>query len=150
MLAMLLGIPLIQQAQAVEPEVADPEVNEPGVDEPEAGGSVESPASVCPEAAAGPEAGQDPAAAAPLSDLQATLEPLTPEQIETIHQSILTLPQASRRELTTAFREHFQVPRNARSIGDRITQQQHAAFIDRFLEECQEPVLESAQAPAEP
>jgi hypothetical protein len=42
------------------------------------------------------------------------------------------------------------VPRNARSIGDRITQHQHAAFIDRFLEECQGPGLESAAAPAEP
>ncbi|MDH4407082.1 MAG: hypothetical protein QE276_13900 [Cyanobium sp. D14.bin.5] len=35
-----------------------------------------------------------------------------------------------------AFREHFQVPRNARPIGDRITHL--AAFIDHFLEECYE------------
>jgi hypothetical protein len=29
------------------------------------------------------------------------------------------------------------VPRNARSIGDRITQQQHSDFIALFLEEAQ-------------
>jgi hypothetical protein len=73
------------------------------------------------------------------------LEPLTAQEIEATHQRILALPQAARRELTTAFREHFQVPRNARSIGDRITQHRHSAFIDRFLEE-----FEVAQAPAEP
>jgi len=50
---------------------------------------------------------------------------------------VLDLPQATRRELTTAFREHFQVPRNARSIGDRITQRQHSDFIALFLEEAQ-------------
>jgi len=50
---------------------------------------------------------------------------------------VLDLPQATRRELTTAFREHFQVPRNARSIGDRITQSQHSDFIALFLEEAQ-------------
>jgi hypothetical protein len=73
------------------------------------------------------------------------LEPLTAQEIEATHQRILALPQAARRELTTAFREHFQVPRNARSIGDRITQHQHSAFIDRFLEE-----FEGAQTPVEP
>ena len=73
------------------------------------------------------------------------LEPLSPDEIGDYHRRILALPQGTRRELTTAFREHFLVPRNARSIGDRITQHQHSAFIDRFLEE-----FEGAQAPAEP
>jgi hypothetical protein len=61
---------------------------------------------------------------------------------------VLELPQATRRELTTAFREHFQVPRNARSIGDRITQQQHSDFIELFLEEAQGQ--EQTAPPAEP
>ena len=51
-------------------------------------------------------------------------------------------------ELTKAFREHFQVPRNARSIGDRITQRQHSDFIALFLAEAQGQV--QAAAPAEP
>jgi hypothetical protein len=54
----------------------------------------------------------------------------------------------SRQELTKAFREHFQVPRNARSIGDRITQRQHSDFIELFLAEAQGQV--QAAAPAEP
>ncbi|QNI65470.1 hypothetical protein [Synechococcus sp. A15-44] len=58
------------------------------------------------------------------------------------------LHQASRQPLTKAFREHFQVPRNARSIGDRITQRQHSDFIELFLAEAQGQV--QAEAPAEP
>ncbi|MBM5796578.1 MAG: hypothetical protein FJ060_00155 [Cyanobacteria bacterium K_Offshore_0m_m2_072] len=50
---------------------------------------------------------------------------------------MLDLSQSARQELTKAFREHFQVPRNARSIGDRITQRQHSEFIALFLEEAQ-------------
>ena len=70
----------------------------------------------------------------------------TPKNSE-VHRRVLALPQAARRELTKAFREHFQVPRNARSIGDRISQRQHSNFIALFLEEAQgqlspEPVAE--------
>ena len=60
---------------------------------------------------------------------------------------MLDLPQASRRELTHAFREHFQVPRSARSIGDRISQRQHGDFIERFLEEVQSQALENVPSP---
>ena len=63
------------------------------------------------------------------------LTPLTKAQIGAYHQRILGLPVEVRRELTSAFRLHFQVPRSARSIGDRISQHQHATFIDRFLAE---------------
>ena len=62
---------------------------------------------------------------------------LTPEEVSEVHRRVLDLPQSARQELTKAFREHFQVPRNARSIGDRITQQQQINFIELFLGEAQ-------------
>jgi hypothetical protein len=99
---------------------------------------------VHPEAPTGPGPSEEEGAV-PAGDIDVALEPLTPQEIEATHQRILALPQAARQELTKSFREHFQVPRNARSIGDRITQHQHSAFIDRFLEE-----FEGAQTPVEP
>ena len=97
---------------------------EPAVDAPASGYSPQSPESVNFAAELPEPADADPG-----------LVPLTPEEIEGLHQRILQLPQASRRALTAAFREHFAVPRSARSIGDRITQRRHGAFIERFLEE---------------
>ena len=76
------------------------------------------------------------------------LAPLTPEEVSEVHRRVLELHQASRQALTKAFREHFQVPRNARSIGDRITQRQHSDFIELLLAEAQGQV--QAEAPAEP
>jgi hypothetical protein len=132
MLAMLLGIPLASQALPVEPEVnTATELASAGVRRP-----------VLPAEASSSEASEACAAA---GGGDVALEPLTAHEIEATHQRILAIPQAARRVLTTAFREHFQVPRNARSIGDRITQHQHSAFIDRFLEE-----FEGAQTPVEP
>jgi hypothetical protein len=134
MLAMLLGIPLANQARPVEPETA---------------GSV----GLVDVAACGGSARSSPAPQedhAPAADLDVALEPLTPQEIEATHQRILALPQAARQELTKAFREHFNVPRNARSIGDRITQHQHAAFIDCFLEQCEGHRPDGDQEPAEP
>ena len=119
MLAMLLGIPLANQARPVEPEKKE----------------VESLAVVVkPDAPTGPGPSEEEGAV-PAAEIDVALEPLTPQEIEATHQRILALPQGARQELTKSFREHFQVPRNARSIGDRITQHQHSAFIDRFLEE---------------
>jgi hypothetical protein len=127
MLAMLLGIPLAKQALPVEPEVVSGvELASAGVDRRPRSAEVFEPSES-------------------LGDGDVAIEPLTAQEIEATHQRILALPQAARRELTTAFREHFDVPRNARSIGDRITQHQHSSFIDRFLEE-----FEGAQALAEP
>jgi hypothetical protein len=134
MLAMLLGIPLAIQARPVETEINRPAelVDVVVVDD---------------SAQPSPAPQQDPVLD---TDLDVALEPLTPREIEATHQRILALPQAARQELTKAFREHFQVPRNARSIGDRITQHQHPAFIDCFLEECEGHGPDGAQAPAEP
>jgi hypothetical protein len=134
MLAMLLGIPLATQAQPVEAETVDAKnLAIVGI----------------PDAPAGPESSKEEEGD-PVVDLDVALEPLTPQEIEATHQRILALPQAARQALTKSFREHFQVPRNARSIGDRITQHQHAAFVDHFLEECEEQGLAGAQAPVAP
>jgi hypothetical protein len=133
MLAMLLGIPVVKQACPAEPEAIRPRELASVV-------AVENPAQSSPA---------EQELAAPTADPDVALEPLTAQEVEATHQRILALPQAARQELTKAFREHFQVPRNARSIGDRITQHQHAAFIDRFLEECLGQGLDGAKAPAE-
>ncbi len=44
-------------------------------------------------------------------------------------------PVEARRQFQIAFRHHFKVPRQARSIAGFITQQRHKDFIDRFERE---------------
>lgn len=149
MLAMLLGIPVSSQARTAKPcdsaeqfgvdksdgsltAVARPE---PAVKAQASGQQVEARAG----SSANPDEGGDPA-----------LLPLTPEEISGYHRRVLDLPPAVRRELTHAFREDFQVPRSARSIGDRITQRQHGDFIERFLEECQGQEPEVVPTPPAP
>ena len=149
MLAMLLGIPVSAQARAVQPyaDAEDQATGKSVVDPPQQtfpdqqaeGPSAEEPVPLADSRDDGTPTDGDPA-----------LAPLSPEEVSEVHRRVLELPQASRQELTKAFREHFQVPRNARSIGDRITQHQHAAFVDHFLEECEEQGLDGAAAPAEP
>ena len=149
MLAMLLGIPVSSQARAIQPWSVDSGQSDGKSDE-----------DIAQQACSKPKA-EDPSPEEPLpladangdgapADGDPGLAPLTPEEVSEVHRRVLELPQATRQELTKAFREHFQVPRNARSIGDRITQHQHAAFIDHFLEECEEQGLDGAAAPAEP
>ena len=136
MLAMLLGIPVSSEARAVQPNA--------NADEQATGKSdVDSTQQACPDQQpAGPSAEE----LVPLADSRddgtsadgdPALAPLSPEEVSEVHHRVLDLRQAARQELTKAFREHFQVPRNARSIGDRITQRQHSDFIALFLEEAQ-------------
>ncbi len=147
MLAMLLGIPVSAQARAVQP-YANPEehateesdvdpTQQACFDQQSAGPSAEEPVPLADTSDDGSSADGDPA-----------LAPLSPEEVSEVHCRVLDLPQDKRWKLTTAFREHFQVPRNARSIGDRITQRQHSDFIALFLEEAQGQM--QAEAPAEP
>ena len=147
MLAMLLGIPVSAQARAVQPCHEDSKRSDDKSGE-----------GIAQQACSKPKAEDpSPGESLPLADANGDgapadgdpgLAPLTPEEISEVHRRVLDLPQASRQELTKAFREHFQVPRNARSIGDRITQRQHSLFIELFLEEAQGQV--QAEAPAEP
>ena len=146
MLAMLLGIPVSAQARAVQPCAnSEGQATEKS--------DVDTPQETCPNQQADDPAAEEPVPLAdssddgPSADGDPALAPLTPEEVSEVHRRVLDLPQATRRELTKAFREHFQVPRNARSIGDRISQRQHSDFIALFLEEAQgqmqpEPVAE--------
>jgi hypothetical protein len=79
------------------------------------------------------------------------LLPLSEDEIGDCHRRILALPPNTRREFTNAFREHFAVPRNARSIGDRINQRQHGLFLEHFLAEAQSlnPSQEQGQGPSQ-
>jgi hypothetical protein len=147
MLAMLLGIPVSAQARAVQPCPEDSEQSDD-----KSGEGIDQQARSKPKAE-----DPSPGESLPLADANGDgasadgdpgLAPLTPEEISEVHRRVLDLPQASRQELTKAFREHFQVPRNARSIGDRITQRQHSLFIELFLEEAKVQV--QAEAPTEP
>ena len=136
MLAMLLSIPVSAQARAVQP-CADSE------GEATEKSDVDTPQQTCPKQQADDPAAEEPVPLADSSDDgpsaagDPALAPLTPEEVSEVHRRVLALPQAARQELTTAFREHFDVPRNARSIGDRITQRQHSDFIALFLAEAQ-------------
>ena len=136
MLAMLLGIPVSAQARAVQPYAnAEQKIaEEPAVDPTQ---------QTCLDQQTDDPAAEEPVPLADNSDEDtsadgdAALAPLTPEEVTEVRRRVLDLSQAARQELTKAFREHFQVPRNARSIGDRITQRQHSDFIGLFLEEAQ-------------
>jgi hypothetical protein len=63
------------------------------------------------------------------------LEPLSEGEIETLHKFLAAMPPEVRKRFTIEFRHHFQVPKEARTIKDRITQQRHKAFIDVFERE---------------
>lgn len=66
------------------------------------------------------------------------LEPLSAEEIGTLTAMLKELARSDKeawKRFSTAFRSHFEVPRTARTITDRITQRRHADFIDRFEQE---------------
>ena len=66
------------------------------------------------------------------------LEPLTADQISTLTAMLKAMARSDKeawKSFSIAFRDHFQVPRTARTITDRITQRRHADFIDRFEQE---------------
>jgi hypothetical protein len=70
--------------------------------------------------------------------LDPALEPLTAEEISTLTGMLKELARNDKeawKQFSLAFREHFAVPRTARTITDRISQRRHADFIDRFERE---------------
>jgi len=137
LLAMLLGIPVSSQAQAVKP--CDSEITVPASEPAVAQAPLAPPLQAADHAPQHRPGGAEPAlgsgTAVPAAD--PGQEPLSPDEIGVCHRRILALPPNSRREFTNAFREHFAVPRNARSIGDRINQRQHGLFLEHFLAEAQ-------------
>ena len=151
LLALLLGIPVAEQPWAVEPSDAE---SEAAAGKPD-GEPIDQQAQLAPSTdLAGPDQQHQPLAAEPApgnpnadATVDPGLEPLSPDEIGDYHRRILALPQGTRRELTTAFRENFLVPRNARSIGDRISQRQHGRFLEHFLTEAQNPAQGQNPAP---
>ncbi|MFZ0408040.1 MAG: RAD52 family DNA repair protein [Cyanobium sp.] len=84
-----------------------------------------------------PPAGQHSHAAAVVGMEEAqedpALLPLDGTTIRRIHATIRSLPQPQLEGFTKAFRKRFQVPEEASSIADRITQKQHHDWIEAFL-----------------
>ena len=65
-----------------------------------------------------------------------SLRPLGDEERETLLEMVRSLrPVEARRQFQIAFRHHFNVPKEARSIAGFITQKRHKDFVDRFERE---------------
>ena len=65
-----------------------------------------------------------------------SLQPLGDEERETLLEMVRSLrPVEARRQFQIAFRHHFKVSKEARSIAGFITQKRHKDFIDRFERE---------------
>jgi hypothetical protein len=128
LLAGLLGIPVGGLPRTIEPEQWHSSVSGDGA----AAAAPAAPAADEPDSAGdewdtgapdGPEAGDS------------GLEPLTADEIATLHKFLGAMPQEARKRFTIEFRHHFQVPREVRTIKDRITQRRHKDFIDVFERE---------------
>ena len=83
-----------------------------------------------------------------------SLRPLGDEERETLLEMIRSLrPVEARRQFQIAFRHHFKVSKEARSIAGFITQKRHKDFVDRFERELADlppaPPEAPAAAPAE-
>ena len=80
-----------------------------------------------------------------------SLRPLGDEERETLLEMIRSLrPVETRRQFQIAFRHHFNVPKEARSIAGFITQQRHKDFVDRFERELADVPPASPEAAAPP
>ena len=83
-----------------------------------------------------------------------SLLPLGDEERETLLEMVRSLrPVEARRQFQIAFRHHFKVSKEARSIAGFITQKRHKDFIDRFERELADlppapPEATPAPAPA--
>jgi hypothetical protein len=133
LLAGLLGIPVGKSPRTTEPDQARPQ---PSV----SASGTEAAATSAPHASAAddPEAADDEWDTGVPDGPEAGgsgLEPLSDEEIATLHKFLGAMPQEARKRFTIEFRHHFQVPREVRTIKDRITQRRHKDFIDVFERE---------------
>ncbi|MFN6344295.1 MAG: hypothetical protein ACK4V5_06945 [Cyanobium sp.] len=148
LLAGLLGIPVAEAprpSKAEEQSCADacaaPSVC-PAAGAPAAESTSATPAAT-PEAgiqarAKGEVAGGGQPDGSSAEGLDPALEPLSAEEISTLTGMLKELARNDKeawKQFSLAFREHFAVPRTARTITDRISQRRHADFIDRFERE---------------
>jgi hypothetical protein len=142
LLAGLLGIPV---AEAPRPSKAEEQSCADACDPPS--GSTAAVAQAAESASATPAATPEPGiqsraqgevAGSSAEGLDPALEPLTAEEISTLTGMLKELARNDKeawKQFSLAFREHFAVPRTARTITDRISQRRHADFIDRFERE---------------
>lgn len=125
-LARLLGIPVLTDGQAAEPEQACSIAASP-----QDVGQAPAPAAAEPVPAEEPDLmGPDSPADIPGDD--PSLTPLTTQQCEAALLMIKQMDPASRKAFQIAFRNAFDLDRNVTRIAPHITQLRHLEFIDRF------------------
>jgi hypothetical protein len=132
LLAGLLGIPVGGYPRTIEPDQARP-LSQPSVAEAAGASNATASPSADDPVAADDEWGTGAPDALEASD--PGLEPLTADEIATLHKFLGAMPQEARKRFTVEFRHHFKVPRETRTIKDRITQRRHKDFIDVFERE---------------
>jgi hypothetical protein len=141
LLAGLLGIPVGGSPRTIEPDQVRPQ---PRSSVPGAPGASASSVGAAASAAVPAPAADDPDSADDEWDASAPdapeasdpgLEPLTADEIATLHKFLGAMPQEARKRFTVEFRHHFKVSREVRTIKDRITQRRHKDFIDLFERE---------------
>ena len=137
LLAGLLGIPVGNTPRTIEPDQLQSQprpsvANATGASASGLGTAAPAPAADDPEAA---DDEWDTGAADSPEAVDSGLEPLSDEEIATLHKFLGAMPQEARKRFTIEFRHHFQVPREVRTIKDRITQRRHKDFIDVFERE---------------
>ena len=133
LLAGLLGIPVGKSPRTIEPDQARPQ---PSVSASGTGAAATSaaPAPAADDLEAADDEWDTGAPDGPEAS-DSGLEPLSDEEITTLHKFLGAMPQEARKRFTIEFRHHFQVPREVRTIKDRITQRRHKDFIDVFERE---------------
>lgn len=100
--------------------------------------SSETPAASAPAEASQPKPDAvSQSAAEPAADASHSTQPLTAEDMATAQAMISALSQQQRKTFTDAFRQAFDVPREERSIKNRITEIRHLQFIRRFVDEAE-------------
>ena len=133
LLAGLLGIPVTPGIRTNEPESQNLACLGNG-------GSVAGPAAAAPAAGVQESSADEWSAPVGMPPVAGDpgLEPLTEEEITTLHTFLAAMAPEARKRFTIEFRHHFQVPREVRTIKDRITQRRHKDFIDAFERELAE------------
>jgi hypothetical protein len=169
LLAQLLGIPVLSAAkqaqqskaealQQVESSQAAPAVTavtpvtEPASQQADAPAAAQAPVEAAPSATSSPSAAPADPIGPGSPDAPGTeesLRPLGEEERELLLEMIRSLrPVEARRQFQIAFRHHFNVPKEARSIAGFITQQRHKDFVDRFERELADLPPTAAEASA--
>ncbi len=135
LLAGLLGIPVGNSPRTIEPDQAQSRP-QPSVAASSTGAAATSaaPAPAADDLEAADDEWDTGAPDGPEAS-DSGLEPLSDEEITTLHKFLGAMPQEARKRFTIEFRHHFQVPREVRTIKDRITQRRHKDFIDVFERE---------------